>query len=53
VPLELDFPPITSPRIGYEFLFGDSGVIAPKVDLGMIEGHKNEKVYGIAIGKLF
>jgi hypothetical protein len=39
--------------IGYEFELGGGWVIEPQANLDIIEGHENEEVYGIAIGKQF
>jgi len=39
--------------IGYEFELGGEWSIAPQANLDMIEGHENEEVYGIALGKRF
>lgn len=39
--------------IGYEFELGGGWSIAPQANLDAIEGHENEEVYGIAIGKRF
>ena len=39
--------------IGYEIELGGGWSIAPQANLDVIEGHENEEVYGIAIGKRF
>ena len=39
--------------LGYEFELGKGWVIAPNVNLDVIEDHENEPVYGIAFGKQF
>jgi hypothetical protein len=39
--------------IGYEFELPGGWAIAPQANLDVIEGHENEEVYGIAIGKRF
>lgn len=39
--------------IGYEFELAGGWSISPQANLDVIEGHENEEVYGIAIGKRF
>jgi hypothetical protein len=39
--------------IGYEFELPGGWAIAPQANLDFIDGHENEEVYGIAIGKIF
>ncbi len=39
--------------IGYEFVLGGGWIIAPEADLDIIDGHENEEVYGVSIGKQF
>ena len=39
--------------IGYEFELAGGWVIGLQANLDVIDGHENEEVYGIAIGKVF
>lgn len=39
--------------LGYEFELGKGWVIAPNVNLDVIENEENEEVYGVAFGKQF
>jgi hypothetical protein len=39
--------------IGYEFELSGGWVIGLQANLDVIDGHENEEVYGIAIGKVF
>jgi hypothetical protein len=39
--------------LGYEFELGGGWGISPQANLDVIEGHENEEVYGIVIGKRF